>query len=158
MVHRVTKSQMFLAAFFVIDETWMQAKCLLTDKCIKWHACSAVSYTNRPTGLYHQVFCPLDFSGNNTGVGCHFLLQGILPTQGLNLCLLHYRFFFLFFICWALEKAEENVELHNKKNSAFIEGNTATWDNMNVYRRNYPKWNRQDTVQIHNATYMRNLK
>ena len=25
MVHRVTKSQMFLAALFVIDETWMQA-------------------------------------------------------------------------------------------------------------------------------------
>ena len=25
----------------------------------------------------------------NTGVGCHFLLQGIVPTQGLNPCLLH---------------------------------------------------------------------
>ena len=25
----------------------------------------------------------------NTGVGCHFPLQGIFPTQGLNLCLLH---------------------------------------------------------------------
>ena len=26
--------------------------------------------------------------GKNTGVGCHALLQGIFPTQGLNLCLL----------------------------------------------------------------------
>ena len=25
-----------------------------------------------------------DFPGKNTGVGCHFLLQGIFPTQGLN--------------------------------------------------------------------------
>ena len=25
----------------------------------------------------------------NTGAGCHFCLQGIFPTQGLNLCLLH---------------------------------------------------------------------
>ena len=25
----------------------------------------------------------------NTGVGCHFLLQGIFPTQGLNPHLLH---------------------------------------------------------------------
>ena len=25
-----------------------------------------------------------DFPGKNTGVGCHFLLQRILPTQGLN--------------------------------------------------------------------------
>ena len=28
------------------------------------------------------------FSGKNTGVGFHFLLQGIFPTQGLNPCLL----------------------------------------------------------------------
>ena len=27
----------------------------------------------------------------NTGVGCHFLLQGILPTQGSKPGLLHYR-------------------------------------------------------------------
>ena len=29
--------------------------------------------------------------GKNTGVGYHFLLQGIFPTQGLNLDLLHCR-------------------------------------------------------------------
>ena len=29
-----------------------------------------------PTGL----LCPWDFLGKNTGVGCHCLLQGILPT------------------------------------------------------------------------------
>ena len=32
--------------------------------------------------------CPWDSPGTNAGVGCHALLQGILPTQGLNLCLL----------------------------------------------------------------------
>ena len=26
-----------------------------------------------------------NFPGKSTGVGCHFLLQGIFPTQGLNL-------------------------------------------------------------------------
>ena len=31
------------------------------------------------------------FSGKNTGVGCHLLLQGIFPTQGLNSGLLHCR-------------------------------------------------------------------
>ena len=36
-------------------------------------------------------FCPWDFSGKNTGVGCHFLLQGIFLTQGSNLCLLHWQ-------------------------------------------------------------------
>ena len=29
--------------------------------------------------------------GRNTGVGYHFLLQGILPTQGSNPGLLHWR-------------------------------------------------------------------
>ena len=27
---------------------------------------------------------PRNFLGKNTGVGCHFLLQGIFPIQGLN--------------------------------------------------------------------------
>ena len=35
---------------------------------------------------------PWDFPGKNTGVGCHFLLQEIFLTQGLNpMCLPHYR-------------------------------------------------------------------
>ena len=37
-----------------------------------------------------------NFSDKNTGVGCHFLLQGIFLTQGSNprlLCLLH---------CWQI--------------------------------------------------------
>ena len=33
--------------------------------------------------------CPWDFPGKNTGVGCHFLLQGIFPTQESNPHLLH---------------------------------------------------------------------
>ena len=32
-----------------------------------------------------------DSPGKNTGVGCHFLFQGIFPTQGLNPSLLHCR-------------------------------------------------------------------
>ena len=34
---------------------------------------------------------PWDFQGKSTGVGCHFLLQGIFPTQGSNPGLLHCR-------------------------------------------------------------------
>ena len=32
---------------------------------------------------------PWDFPDKNTGVGCHFLLQGIFPTEGLNPGVLH---------------------------------------------------------------------
>ena len=35
-----------------------------------------------------RLLCPWDSPGKNTGVGCHFLLQGIFPTQRLNLCFL----------------------------------------------------------------------
>ena len=41
-----------------------------------------------------RLLCPWDFPCKNTGMGCHFLFQGIFPTQGLNphiLCLLHCR-------------------------------------------------------------------
>ena len=44
-----------------------------------------------PWTLAHQAFLSMRVPGNNTGVGCHSLLQGIFPTQGSNLGLLHYR-------------------------------------------------------------------
>ena len=31
-----------------------------------------------------RLLCPWNFSGKNAGAGCHFLLQGIFLTQGLN--------------------------------------------------------------------------
>ena len=36
-----------------------------------------------PHGLYNltRLLSPWDFLGKNTGVGCHFLLQGIFPTR-----------------------------------------------------------------------------
>ena len=39
----------------------------------------------------HQATCPWDFSGKNTRVDCHFILQGIFPSQGLNSCLLRWQ-------------------------------------------------------------------
>ena len=31
-----------------------------------------------------RLLCPWDFPGKNTGVGCHFFLQGTFPIQGSN--------------------------------------------------------------------------
>ena len=46
----------------------------------------------QPHGLQPaQLLCPWDSPGKNTGVGCHFLLQEIFPTQGSNLGLPHCR-------------------------------------------------------------------
>ena len=38
-----------------------------------------------------RLLCPWNSPGKNTGVGSHSLLQGIFPTQGWNLGLLHCR-------------------------------------------------------------------
>ena len=35
-----------------------------------------------------RLLCPWDPPGKNAGVGYHSLLQGVLPTQGFNPCLL----------------------------------------------------------------------
>ena len=46
----------------------------------------------QPHGLQPIRFlCPWDFPGKSAGVGCHFLLQGIFPTQESNPGLLHCR-------------------------------------------------------------------
>ena len=44
-----------------------------------------------PWTVARQASLSMEFPGKNTGVGCHFLLQGVFPTQGLNLGLLHCR-------------------------------------------------------------------
>ena len=36
-----------------------------------------------------RLLCPWNSPGKSTGVGCHFLLQGIFPTQRSNLGLRH---------------------------------------------------------------------
>ena len=43
-----------------------------------------------PHGLWPaRLLCPCESPGEDAGVGCHFLLQGIFPTQGLNSSHLH---------------------------------------------------------------------
>ena len=50
---------------------------------------SVLSDSLQPCGLEPtRLLCPRRSPGKNTGVGCHFLLQGIFPTQGLSLHLL----------------------------------------------------------------------
>ena len=48
-------------------------------------SCSVVSDSMIPWTVPNQApLCPWDFPGKNTGMGCHFLLQGIFPTEGSN--------------------------------------------------------------------------
>ena len=50
---------------------------------------SVVSDSLQPYGPQSaRLLCPVDSPGKNTAVGCHFLLQGIFPTQESNPSLL----------------------------------------------------------------------
>ena len=52
---------------------------------VKWRLFAA------PWTVAYQAPHPWNFPGKSTGVGCHFLLQGNLPIQGLNPGFLHCR-------------------------------------------------------------------
>ena len=55
-------------------------------------SCSGMPNSLQPHRLQPtRLLCPWDFPGKTAGVGCHFLLQGIFPTQGSNLGLPHCR-------------------------------------------------------------------
>ena len=46
---------------------------------------SVVSHSLQPYGLWPtRLLCLWDSSGKNTGLGCHFLLQGNLPNSGIE--------------------------------------------------------------------------
>ena len=62
---------------------------------IIFYVCGCVLNCFRHVWLFVTArrLCPWDSPGKNTGVGCHSLLQGIVPTQGLKqqlLCPLHW--------------------------------------------------------------------
>ena len=65
-----------------------------------------------PTLCNPMDWSPLDsslhgiFPGKNTGVGCHFLLQGIFLTQRLNLCLLHWQADSFIWATWSTPRAK----------------------------------------------------
>ena len=52
---------------------------------------SVVSNSVIPWTITHQAPVYVGFPRQNTRDGCHFLLQGIFLTQGLNPSLLHFR-------------------------------------------------------------------
>ena len=55
-------------------------------------SCSVISDCLQPHGLQPvRLLSPWDFLGKNTGVDCHFLLQGIFLSQGSNPGLQHCR-------------------------------------------------------------------
>ena len=71
--------------------------------------CSCLVFKSRLTLLQLNgleltiLLCTWEVPGKNTGEGCHFLLQGIFPTQPSNPCLLHWQVDFTYH--WGTRKA-----------------------------------------------------
>ena len=52
----------------------------------EFHHLKSLLFSTSSSSVSHKTPClrPWDSPGKNTGVGCHFLLQGIFLTQGSN--------------------------------------------------------------------------
>ena len=75
--------------FFTI---WPTGKsCILYIVIVIMKSLSRVRFFATPWTVANQGPPSMDCPGRNTGVGCHFLLQGIFPSQGLNPGLPHCR-------------------------------------------------------------------
>ena len=61
---------------------------VLNDHILLLFSLSIMSNSCDPVDIARQAPLSMEFSRQATGVGCHFLLQRIFPTQGLNLHLL----------------------------------------------------------------------
>ena len=83
-----------LFCFFFL-QTFVNREMVESKSHIHCDVCSVVSdslpaHRLQPT----RLLCPWDFPDKDTGVGCHFHLQGIFLTQESNLpllCLLHWQ-------------------------------------------------------------------
>ena len=78
-------------------DSWFPIQVSLTLQCVCacMCVCSTALVVSNSLWLYGleatRLLFPRDSPSNNTGVGCHALLQGIFPTQGSNLW---------FLLCW----------------------------------------------------------
>ena len=79
-----------------LDSGWYPVPCLNSslEYLLSLFSCRITSDFLWPHELWPaRLLCPQDSPGENTGVGCYFLLQGNFPAQGSNPSLLG-------LLCW----------------------------------------------------------
>ena len=93
------------------------------------------------TVAYH-LLCQWDFPGKSTGVGCHCLFQGIFPTEGSNLGLLHCRQMLLPSEPPGSPLSAEFQRIARRDKKAFlseqckeIEENNRIWKTRDIFRK-----------------------
>ena len=84
--------------------------CVCVCACVHTRTLSHVQHFVIPWTVAHQVPLSMKFSRQEYWNGCHFLLQGIFQTQGLNLyllCLLYCRW--ILYLCVTWEAPNEGI-------------------------------------------------
>ena len=71
--------------------TWWSWAWTLVSDHLSSNPQSIVSWYQFPHQETNSLLCPWNSPVKNTGLGCHFLLRGIFPTQWLNLGFVHCR-------------------------------------------------------------------
>ena len=91
--------QLCLPYFFVFILTFLFSDCWnwLSVTQLWPTLCNPMDWT-----IPARLLCSWNSTGKNTGVGCHSCLQGIFPTQGLNLVSYNAG---RFFTIWATREA-----------------------------------------------------
>ena len=90
--HRVISGSV-LSLSLHIQSVGSEYVCVCVHTCAH-HTLSHVQLFQIPWTVVCQAPLSVEFSSKNTGLGCHFFLQGIFPTRGWNpqvLCLLHWQ-------------------------------------------------------------------
>ena len=67
----------------------LQLGCCCCHCCLVTMSCPTLLQPHNLQPI--RFFCPWNFAGKNTGMGCQFLLQGVFLTQGSNPHLLHWQ-------------------------------------------------------------------
>ena len=85
--------------------------------------------------VVRQGPCPVHviFLGKDTGVGCHFLLQGIFGTQGLNLRLLD-----LLHCRWIHQESPNSLQPHGQYSPWTFPGQNTGVGSLSLLQRIYP--------------------
>ena len=79
----------YSVVFYKSCELSRFSPCTCAPACVL----SCIWFFETPWTVACQASLSMEFSGKNTRADCHFLLQGIFPTQGLKpspMCLLHW--------------------------------------------------------------------
>ena len=91
-VHESCSPYKVFSIFFPIDSPDIARISFLKLRKMKVKSISRVRLFATPwTVACTRLLHPWDYVAKSTGVGCHFLLQGIFPTQGSNPGLPHCR-------------------------------------------------------------------